>query len=56
MNNAQMRALLTAIEVLALLPYPYPDDEIDRDADLILALGEIAGCPMRARNAAEAKR
>lgn len=49
MGNEKMVALLSAIRDLAMLPYPFPDnDGVDRDPRLILALGEIAGRAMRA--------
>lgn len=48
MTNAQLVALLLAIRGLALVPYPFADDGVDRDPRLVLALGEIAGRAMRA--------
>lgn len=49
-NDIQLKRLLEAIEKMALLPYPFPEDDIDRDPALILALGQIAGIANKTLN------
>lgn len=43
MTEAQIIALLEAIEQAALVPYPFADDAPRVDPKLVFALGEIAG-------------
>lgn len=47
MTDKQLRALLEAIQRLALMPYPFPAGE-EHDPHLLMGLGEIAGIATRA--------
>lgn len=48
MSDAELVKLLEAIKLLALVPYPFPDDTRVSRPELALALGQIAGIASKA--------
>jgi hypothetical protein len=56
MRKAQTIRLLQAIHNLALLAYPFPDEAMDNDSYLALALAEIAGIAARTVHLAQQRR
>ena len=48
MTNDELAKLLKAIEAMALVPYPFPEDDRAYDVALTFALGQIAGLANKA--------